>query len=143
MRFGRVLYGWTTNYPDGPLGAGLLVARAVLGLLFVLQGRCYLNNGDTISLVVGVGMLVLGGLLAAGLLTCAVGIVGIAGGLMIAYSVLPDCVSTLSRSNYALLLAGAILVELILSGPGAYSVDARLFGRREIVIPRLNSRYEP
>ena len=29
----------------------------------------------------------------------------------------------------------AILVCLILQGPGAYSIDARLFGRREIIIP--------
>jgi hypothetical protein len=28
-----------------------------------------------------------------------------------------------------------MLVELILLGPGAFSVDARLFGRRKIIIP--------
>jgi hypothetical protein len=28
-----------------------------------------------------------------------------------------------------------MLLALILIGPGAFSVDARLFGRREIIIP--------
>jgi uncharacterized membrane protein YphA (DoxX/SURF4 family) len=143
MRFRRVIYGWSTNFPDGPLGVGLLLARAVLGLLFMLQGRCYLTNGDTTGWSVGIGMFALGGLLAAGLLTGAVGIVGIVGGVLFACSVIPDCSSILSRSNYAVLLAGAMLVELVLAGPGAYSVDARLFGPREIIIPRVGSSDEP
>lgn len=143
MRFGRVLSGWTTNFPDGPLGAGLLISRAALGLLFMLQGKCYLVNASNTGTLVGIAMLVLGGLLAAGLLTCAVGIAGIAAGLMLLCSAIPDCLSTLSHSNYALLLAGAMLVEVVLAGPGAYSIDARLFGRREIVIPRVSSPYEP
>ena len=109
----------------------------------MLQGRCYLTSADTAGVAVGIGMLVVGALLTAGLLTCAVGIAGIAGGVLLICSVIPDCSSTLSRSNYAFLLAGAILVELILAGPGAYSVDAHLFGRREIIIPRATSRYEP
>jgi len=37
-------------------------------------------------------------------------------------------------ATLALLLVMSVTVALI--GPGAYSVDARLFGRREIVVPR-------
>jgi len=29
----------------------------------------------------------------------------------------------------------AVLICLMLQGPGAYSLDARMFGRREIIIP--------
>ena len=93
--------------------------------------------------MVGVGTLALGGFFAVGLLTPVVAIFGIVGGLLVAFSVIPDCESALSHSNYALLLVGTTLVEVLLTGPGAYSIDARLFGRREIIIPRINSSYEP
>ena len=39
-------------------------------------------------------------------------------------------ISTLAAFNLA-----AISAALVLLGPGAFSVDARLFGRREIIIP--------
>jgi uncharacterized membrane protein YphA (DoxX/SURF4 family) len=39
-------------------------------------------------------------------------------------------ISTLTAFNLA-----AISAALVLLGPGAFSLDARLFGRREIIIP--------
>jgi hypothetical protein len=33
-----------------------------------------------------------------------------------------------------------MLVAVIVLGPGAFSVDARLFGRREIIIPPMPQR---
>jgi hypothetical protein len=143
MRFGHVPYMWTNYFPDGPPGVGLLLARAALGVVCVLQGRCYLINADTAGWLAGTGTLVLGGFFAAGLLTPVAAIFGIVGGLLVAFSVIPDCSATLSHSSYALLLVGTTLLEVLLAGPGAYSIDARLFGRREIIIPRMNSSYEP
>jgi uncharacterized membrane protein YphA (DoxX/SURF4 family) len=35
-------------------------------------------------------------------------------------------------------LLGAIVLALAFLGPGAFSVDSRLFGRREIVIPQIS-----
>jgi hypothetical protein len=137
MRFGHVLYRWTTSFPDGPPGVGLLLARAALGIVCVLQGRCYLVNADAASWVVGVGSLALGGLFAVGLLTPLVAIFGMMGGLLVAFSVIPGCASTLSQSSYAVLLVATTLIEVLLGGPGAYSIDARLFGPREIIIPRI------
>jgi len=138
MSFGHVLYRWTSSFPDGPLGVGLLLARTALGIVCLLQGRCYLINADTASWVVGVASLALGGLFAVGLLTPVVALFGIVGGLLVTFSLIPGCASTLNQSGYALLLVATTLVEVLLGGPGAYSIDARLFGPREIIIPRLN-----
>jgi uncharacterized membrane protein YphA (DoxX/SURF4 family) len=34
------------------------------------------------------------------------------------------------------ILIGVVALAVVLLGPGALSIDARLFGRREIIIPR-------
>jgi uncharacterized membrane protein YphA (DoxX/SURF4 family) len=42
----------------------------------------------------------------------------------------PALASSIAHLNLAM-----ICVALVLLGPGAFSLDARLFGRREIIIP--------
>ena len=48
-----------------------------------------------------------------------------------------------ARSLFAdnLMAMNAILmsISILLLGPGAFSLDARLFGRREIIIPQVSS----
>jgi uncharacterized membrane protein YphA (DoxX/SURF4 family) len=39
------------------------------------------------------------------------------------------------------LFVGVVALALALLGPGALSIDARLFGRREIIIPHVSRRY--
>ena len=124
MSFGHVLYRWTTSFPDGPPGVGLLLARTALGVVCLLEGRCYLINTDTASWVVGLAMLALGGRFAVGLLTPLVALFGMAGGLLVAFSVIPGCSSTLSHSSYAVLLVATTLVSVLLGGPGAYAPAA-------------------
>jgi hypothetical protein len=45
-----------------------------------------------------------------------------------------ECLNLFS-SRIACFLAMSIALALVFLGPGAYSIDARRFGRREIVIP--------
>jgi len=72
--------------------------------------------------------------LAAGVLTplagVAVAILATAGAMGIG----------VSRSNTEALLVAGTAVAAALLGPGAYSVDARLFGRREIVLSHAPRR---
>ena len=50
-------------------------------------------------------------------------------------SLLPICTPNVFDSRSAVVFAVAILIALIGIGPGRFSVDARLFGRREIIVP--------
>jgi uncharacterized membrane protein YphA (DoxX/SURF4 family) len=142
MTFSGVYERWFPDFPSGPAGLGLLIGRVALGLIFIAHGRFYLIEKDPIMWLLGAGFSLLGFLLTLGLLTPVAGSLGMIGGLMIWLTVIPDCSSSLSHSNYSLFLVTALILEVLLVGPGAYSIDARIFGRREIVIPRTH-RYEP
>jgi uncharacterized membrane protein YphA (DoxX/SURF4 family) len=79
--------------------------------------------------------MVAGGLLLIGFLTPIVGaVVGVAT-VAVAFSVLPGCTPNVFDSKPAVVFALTMLLTLIGLGPGAFSVDARVFGRREIIIP--------
>jgi len=129
---------WFPDFPGGPAGLGLLIGRVALGLIFIAQGRFYLIEKDPIMWLLGGVSSLLGFLLTLGLLTPVAGCLGVIGALMIWLTIIPDCSSSLSHSNYSLFLMGVLIVEVLLVGPGAYSIDARIFGRREIVIPRTH-----
>jgi hypothetical protein len=78
---------------------------------------------------------VCGVLLLAGFLTPVVGgVVGV-GALAISLSLLPSCIPSLFDSTVVLAFGATILLAVVILGPGAFSVDARVFGRREIIIP--------
>lgn len=52
------------------------------------------------------------------------------------FSLLPAPVSNIADSKLAVILIATVAVAIACLGPGSFSVDARLFGRREIIIPR-------
>ena len=76
---------------------------------------------------------VIGGCLLIGFLTPIVAVIIGGGAIIIALSAL-----TLPTQS----LVGVIILAaaLALLGPGAFSVDARLFGRREILIPNISHK---
>jgi uncharacterized membrane protein YphA (DoxX/SURF4 family) len=88
-----------------------------------------------------------GTLLVAGVLLTATGVFILIGFLMPIVSLLAtvECLSmvvygitlphSLFSSKLVAIQAAAIFVAMALLGPGAFSVDARLFGWKEIVIP--------
>jgi len=77
-------------------------------------------------------------LLLLGLLTPIAGaIVGI-GGTGIGFSLLPSCTPNLFNSMLPVLFGAIMLLAIIFLGPRAFSVDARGFGRREIILPPMH-----
>jgi len=70
-----------------------------------------------------------------GFLTPVVGVLLGLGAPGIGLSLLPPCPTNLFETPLPTALTATILIALVLLGPGAFSVDSRVFGRREIIIP--------
>jgi uncharacterized membrane protein YphA (DoxX/SURF4 family) len=56
---------------------------------------------------------------------------------------LPGPAGDLLHPRFAQILVAVVAASLAFLGPGAHSVDCRLFGRREIVIPQARPHREP
>ena len=112
-------------FPGGWPGAGLLLLRVAAALPLLMGGSFgwEMPSGGLYMriIAIGVGILLLGGLwtpVAGGLKTV------IELGMM--FSPGDDAVAHLLRA--------ALGVSLVMLGPGAWSLDARLFGRKRIDI---------
>jgi hypothetical protein len=114
-----------------------LVLRVVFGLVVAAEGAFYIAepNATPVSWFIGLSAFAAGGLLIVGLLTPIIAALVATGVVGVAVSLLPGCVPTLFDSRTSLILALTILLTIMGLGPGAFSIDARLFGRREIIIP--------
>jgi len=108
---------------------GLLLQRLVAGAALMQVAIVHLKappgNAALLPQVIGLGA---GIMLLLGLWTPVVGAV-------VAVLQLWEFVSGALDPRVALLLA-ALGVSLALIGPGAWSVDARLFGRKQISVPQ-------
>ena len=93
-----------STFPDGRAGAGLLILRIAIAAALAIQ------TGSATALFVAVP-------LAIGFMTPAAALVA--------------AVTALFHEAHTL---AAISLALALLGPGAFSIDAKWFGRREIVI---------
>ena len=123
----------------------MLLLRAVVGIAVLLEGMSYVGqaNPTPASWFIGLAALVAGGLLLTGYLTPIIAAVVGVGALAVGVSLLPACTPSVFDGKPSLVFALTILLTVIGLGPGAFSVDARAFGRREIIIPPpidLNNR---
>lgn len=128
---------FTLTFPDGRAGLGLLLLRVALGASATFQVGDYLLGGEnptqweraTWCLVIAGGALFVMGFLTplAAILLGLCGVSSLLSWFLGAAIHQPD--------NRLLILYIITAVSAALLGPGAYSLDARLFGRREIIIP--------
>jgi len=111
--------------------------RAALALSASLHAAAYLfGNENPTHALRAAGCLAVagGGLLVLGFLTPFAAVVLGLGGVAVLLSWLPGGADELTAVGLSILFVTATASAALL-GPGAYSLDARLFGRREVIIP--------
>jgi uncharacterized membrane protein YphA (DoxX/SURF4 family) len=132
-----------STFPDGISGLGLLILRSALGCALVLRAFACLDGRHNLNPLIAVIMLlmVLSALLiiagyrtrvavVAATVAIVVGMIACIGGPVL------QVLDTRTTEVFAIMIAAA----LACLGPGAFSLDSRMFGRREIVIPRSPHR---
>ena len=124
-----------SSFPDGRPGLGLLLLRAAVGGVLVLQGGAWLAGRALGPWTWAAGPLAIaaGAALLLGFFTPVASLLAVLDGLGAALSLLPPSLPAASAPTDLLLALMAAAVFLL--GPGAFSLDARRFGRREVVIP--------
>jgi uncharacterized membrane protein YphA (DoxX/SURF4 family) len=132
-----------TSFPSGRLGIGLLLLRLAVGITFVVEGVYVLGAWPGARLeVMAVGLLDVasGACLILGVYTPAAAVFAALGAVVYALVWLPLPHPGASDRWLPMILVGVIAAAVTLLGPGAYSLDARRFGYREIVIRRNPER---
>ena len=104
-----------SSFPAGHAGQGLLLLRGVVALLLLLCVTNGVHNAAVHGLAAGAAALILVGLCTRGAALAALALI-------------------IASAEWKMgpLLAASLAVALALTGPGSLSLDARLFGRRNI-----------
>jgi len=116
-----------STFPRGVTGFGILLLRLTIGSAVILQGQLYLSEYQAPfdkACLLATTALLLGLALGLGFLTRAAAMFVALGAIGIECCVQPS------------ILIATTSLSLAMIGPGGFSLDARLFGFREIVIPR-------
>jgi hypothetical protein len=127
-----------STFPSGRPGVALLLLRTALGGIAVSLGALELTGLTERTPVVCIvsGLFLLSGAgLIVGFLTPLVSLLAGVSVLCIAFAWIPGPPLGSLGAILVTLLMIIIAIGIALLGPGAFSVDGHLFGRREIVIP--------
>ena len=125
-------------FPAGLPGVGLLLLRVVVGVTLGGHGFLCLLSSDRVTLVVLLStalLLLSSAFLLIGFLTPILSLLAVYETLAIAWSWFPFQLMSPLESKLALVPIIVIAAAIALLGPGAFSLDARFFGWKEIVIP--------
>ena len=123
-----------STFADGSPGVGLLLLRLLTGVALIHFGIANLREAPPLPTavlqIIGVGA---GVLLLVGLWTPAAGALAAIVKVWIAFS----RYFSHSGDPWIAILQAVLSAVLAMVGPGAWSIDARLFGRKRIDIPEL------
>jgi uncharacterized membrane protein YphA (DoxX/SURF4 family) len=124
-----------SSFPDGRFGAGLLLLRAITSLVAggLVAARLIGPSPAALDIVSGAVSIASAVAVLVGIFTPASATIL---AVTIAWFWFPVHADVLRLGVPAALMTIAVAVAISLLGPGAFSIDARLYGPREIVISR-------
>lgn len=128
-----------STFPAGWPGVGLLLLRATVGTAALAQAAFSLLASGNFTLgtrVFGVSAGALGVALLLGFFTPFAGALAALSCVAIALAWLPTPITQVFSPRLSFILLAIMATAIVFLGPGAFSLDCRLFGRREIIIPR-------
>lgn len=105
------------------------------------QGISYLHtpNRSVMAHCVAALMFTVGAFLLAGLMTPLASLLVALGEIGMTLSTIPLPGKDVFHSSLAMISLIVVSIAIVLLGPGAFSLDAWMFGRREITIPSISS----
>ena len=128
-----------STFPGGRAGVGLLLLRIALGAELAWSSYALLSPWPNAKArVAGIAVLILasGISLTLGFLTMLSSACAALLSLGLLASWLPVPAMEVDAFRLSSAFAAIIALSLAFIGPGAFSIDARRYGRREIVIPK-------
>ena len=139
MKLGCTLQRLFSTFPNSWPGLGLLLLRISLGIAlisFVTAGISAGTPSESIPFARDLIAALAGFFLIAGLWTPVMGILVAIGEIWIALSPY----SSGREEVWVHILLAILSVSVAMLGPGAWSIDARLFGRKRFDIDRTKGR---
>jgi putative oxidoreductase len=128
LRTGPFVQRLFSTFPDGWPGTGLLFLRLIAVIPSVQHGIAGVVTAPPPALIAQLAAACAAALLLFGFCTPVAGVSMALAQLSLAF--------LHSHDPWIHILLAALGVALAMLGPGAWSVDARLFGRKRIQIPR-------
>ena len=126
-----------STFPSEWPGLGLLLLRVLVAVRLTVQGVGYLQtpNRTLSTWTMAALAFACATFLLAGLMTSLIALLVALGSIAIVVSWVPFSMQDLFGGNSGLADLIFLALAILFLGPGAFSVDARMFGRREITIP--------
>lgn len=142
-----------STFPGGRFGIGLLILRMAAGIAAGCFGVVILSSLEpfTKNQFSSLGHLILGLLLVAGGILMVLGLmtpfvsIALAACELTAAVVRPVPAEALEKFDFGptlLVLLASVAAALVLLGPGALSIDARLYGHQRIFLPSSKKQNE-
>jgi putative oxidoreductase len=137
IELGWILQRLFSTFPNSWPGVGLLVLRVCLGIALIYFGIAGLSVKPSESITLPQNLIAsVGGIfLLAGLWTPVMGTAVALDEVWIGLSLYAP-----QEDTWIHIFLGVLSVSLAMLGPGAWSIDARLFGRKRFDIDRTRGR---